>query len=446
MIIDKFKLFESLSIGAIERGEYKISLNESEQLDEGVLSSIKNFFSRMLGGAVSKLDKILRKYKDNELDYWTDWADARGRFAEADALSREAKSDPVDRMKYEEQKERVKKLQAQVETKRKDVNDALSRQATNIIKDSTRLKDYWEMKKAKVDEEAARESFDEIKKSSDDTTLHDLFDTEIQKAAKAARKKDAEFKEKYGSVSSGKFDQTPDEDEDLSVAGIKIKDLLSKPISEIQQKLKSTSADKLSDILSYLEKELKKMKDQKDDDIKNIKNRTSDKDQQAKEIDEISKKVKSASDLIQSKINYIDQLLLAAKGNKEEKAADTTAKTDATPTDDVKKDDAKKEETKKPEVTVDMTQVKKNFAEAKGTIEEAIGDKIDDAVFDHLKNDLIALFGMIIKAKPEMSQKTLQFGLIDFAVQIYKYKEKGNLLKKDLSKADLDKQFDKYTK
>lgn len=443
MIIDKFKLFESLSIGAIERGEYKISLNESEQLDEGVLSSIGNFFSRMLGGAVSKLDKILRKYKDNELDYWTDWADARGRFVEADVLSKEAKSDPVDRMKYEEQKERVKKLQAQVESKRKDINDALARQASNIIKDSTRLKDYWEMKKAKVDEEAARESFNEIKKSSDDSTLHDLFDTEIQKAAKAARKKDAEFKEKYGSVSSGKFDQAPDEDEDLSVAGIKIKDLLSKPISEIQQKLKSISADKLSDILSYLEKELKKIKDQKEDDIKNIKNRISDKDQQAKEIDDISKKVKTAIDLIQSKINYIDQLLLAAKGKKEEKASDTSAKTD-TSTDDTKKEDVKKEE--KSAVAIDTTQVKKNFNEAKGTIEEAIGEKLDDAVFEHLKTDLFALFEMIIKAKPEMSQKTLQFGLIDFAVQLYKYKEKANLLKKDLSKADLDKQFDKYTK
>lgn len=447
MIIDKFKLFENLSIGAIERGEFKLTLNESEKLDEGVLSSVANFFSRMLGGGVSKIDKILRKYKDNELEYWLDWADARGRFSEADALSKEAKSDPVEKMKYEEQKERVKKLQVQVEEKRKNVNDALIRQANNVIKDSTRLKDYWEMKKAKIDEEVARESFDEVKKSSDNETIHNLFDTEIQRAAKIARQKDENFKKKYGSLSSGKFFDQDNANDELSVSGISIKDLIAKPIAELQGKLKAVPSEKLDDILKYIERESKKVKDQKEEDIKNIKNRVSDKVQQGKDIDDVTKKVKATIDSLQSKIDYIDKLILASKGKTEDKPGEVKP--------EVKKEDDKKEEPakeapKKVEHVVDTTQVKKNFKEAKGTIEEELGDTIDDETYSHLTNDLIALYEMLIayytKANKEYSGKTIQFGLIEMAAAIYKYKEDNNLLKKDLSQKELEKQFDKYAK
>lgn len=458
MIIDKFKFFESLSIGAIERGEHLATLNESQQLDEGILSSVANFFSRMLGGSVAKIDKILRKYKDNELDYWIEWADARGRYAEAEALSKEAKADPVDKMKYDEQKERVKKLQAQVEEKRKNVNDALVRQANHIIKDSVRLKDYWEMKKAKIDEEVAKESYNEVKKSTDNDTIHDLFDTEIQRAAKAARKKDEEFRQKYGSLSSGKFfDQAPGENEDLAVSGIKIKDLIGKPLTELQSRLKNIAAENLNDILHYLEKEVKKIKDQKEEDIKNIKNKVSDKIQQSREIDDINKKVKVVSDSIQSKIDYIDQLLLAGKGKKDDikvPSVDDTKKTEVKeePKKEEPKAEVKKEEpvAKKEEPVVAPEQIKKNFEEARGTIEEGIGEKLADDVYSHLKNDLVALYTKLLefykKENKDISQKTLQFGLIDFATELYKYKDNNNLLKKDLSQKDIDKQFDKYNK
>jgi hypothetical protein len=467
MIIDKFKLFESLSIGAIERGEHRTILNESEMLDEGILSSITNFFSRMLGGSVAKIDKILRRYEDAELEYWIDWADARGKFSEADALSKEAKSDPIQKSKYEEQKERIKKLQSQVEGKRKDILDALTRQANAIIKDSERLKDYWEMKKAKIDEDVARESYKEVKNSTDDETIHQLFDNEIQRAAKIARDKDAKFKEKYGPLSSGKFfDQAPNagsnDDDDLSVAGIKITDLISKPISELQSKLKVIPLDKLDEILKYLEKELKKIKDQRDDDIKNIKGK-SDKDQIGREIDDITKKVKPIIDVMWSKINYIDQLLLANVGiDKEikknpEMVTDITKKelgaegTDKAVTAAIAQT---AEVVKKPDVDavteVISDQVKKNFDTARGTIEESVGESIDDDAYTHLKNDMIALYGKLViyynKLKKGVPSKTLEFGLIDFAAQLYKFKKENDSLKKDLTDDELEKQLDKYSK
>jgi len=411
------------------------------------LSSITNFFSRMLGGSVAKLDKILRDYKENELQYWLDWADARSRYNEAEALSRAAKSDNVQQMKYEEQKNRIKKLIDQVEKKKVDIEDSILRQSNAIIKDSTRLKDYWEMKKAKVDEDVAKESYAEIKKSTTDETIHDLFDTKIQKAVKIADEKDKKFQEQYGSLSSGKFfDQAPDDqsDNDLKVSGIKISDLISKPIGDLQAKLKTIDSDKLETILKYLVDKLKDIKTQRDEDIKSVKDRIQDKSQIGKEIDDLNKSVKPAIDSIQSKVDYINQLLLSSKGGSVEEKPVTKPVTTEAPAAEVKKEESKPEP--KQEQTVDLSQVKKNFQEAKGTIEEALGEQIDDDVFAHLRNDLIALYGMIMNANKGMSSKTLQFGLIDFAEGLYKYKSQNNSLKKDLTQKELDKQFEKYTK
>ena len=462
MIINKFKLFESLSIGAIERGEHIAIINESENLDEGILSSITNFFSRMLGGSVAKLDKIIRKYKENELDYWTNWADTRGRNAEAEVLSKEAKSDPVQKMKYTEQLERLKKLETQVEERRNNVNDALVRQATLIIKDSERLKDYWEMKKAAIDEDVAKESFDEVKKSTDNDTIHDLFDTQIQRAAKIAKQKDAEFKAKYGTLSSGSFfDQAPPEESDLSVAGIKIQDLISKPLNSVQGKLKELTSDRLEDVLKFIEKELKKIKDQREDDIRSAKSH-GDKAQQNKEIEDITKKVKFIIDNLQTKADYIDQLILSSKGIKQDIKSNPEIVTDITKkelgtegtdkavvTAIAQAAEVSKPSTEKVEMVI-TDQVKKNFENAKGTIEEAVGTKIDAEAYKHLKNDLIALYGKLVffytKLNKNVPSKTMEFGLIDFATQLYKFKASNNLLNKDLSSAELEKQFDKYEK
>ena len=42
-------------------------------LNEGLLDSFKNGLSRLFGGDVGKLDKLLSDYRDNEDEYWTRW-------------------------------------------------------------------------------------------------------------------------------------------------------------------------------------------------------------------------------------------------------------------------------------------------------------------------------------------------------------------------------------
>ena len=468
MIINKFKIFETLTIESIESGNY---LNESELLDEGIVSSVKNFFSRMLGGSVSKIDSLLKKYKDKEEEYWKEWVDARNKYSEADVLSKEGKLDNVDRAKYDEQKERIKVLQRQIESNRRDINDSIVKQVNSIVKDSSRLKDYYEMKRAQLDEEIAKRSYEELKDSSSDESIHEIFDDVIQKAVDASRKKNKMFKEKYGEEYS-KFYEAPDNDndDDLSVAGIKISDLTSKPLADLQSKLKELNPNKLDSLAKYLEKELKKVKEQKDEDVKNLKNKNVDKQVISREIDDINKKYKNQITNLQDKVDYMDQLMLASKGSNyvpkkldveiksnpeivtdktedelgSKETVDTAVKTVISDTEKIEKNP----DIKKVELVLN-DRVKKNFENAKATIEESVG-KIIDSDFAHLKNDMIGLFGKLVfyykKLNSTIASKTVEFGLIDFATEIYKYKKEKNALSKDLSDKDLETLFAKYQK
>jgi len=463
MIISRFKMFESLSIGAIERGEYTELIGES--LDEGAISSIKNFFSKMLGGAVDKLDKILRKYREAELEYWTDWADARSRMSSADTLFKDAK-DQVNRSKYEEQKERVKRLAIQVDAKHKDILESLRKQADHIIKDSARLKDYYEMKRTKIDEEVARESFEIVKKSTDDTTIHDLFDNHIAAAVKAAREKYGKFQEKYGDIASkdsGFFkDIRTEDDGELRVAGVKIADIIARPLEEIQDQIKTMHADALGDILKYLEKEAKKTKEKRDEEIKRLKVKVTDKDQLSAGIEDVMKKCRATLESIEKKTNYIDQLLLSVHNIGKEIKKNPQIVTDKTPdelgphntTVAVNTAIAKASANGNPTVdnveAVIDSKVRSNFENAKEIIEESLGEPIDDGAYKHIVNDLVALYGKLVFFYKDMKQnvnaRTLEIGLVDFAAQLYKEKKKDGQLNRNLSDKELEKKFEKYAK
>lgn len=461
MLISNFKIFESLTLGAYERGEHVQLLGES--LNEGVLSSITNFFSKMLGGGVDKLDKLLNKYKENELQYWTDWADARSRMNKAEAMFREAR-DQVDKLKYEEQKERIKKLISQVESRRQDVAASIAKQAEHVIKDSTRLKDYYDMKKAKVDETVARESFDIVKNSTDDETIHDLFDNNISAAVKAAREKYGNFQKKYGNVDDkeSSFYKDTTDDGELKVAGIKISDIITKPLSEIQERLKSMQPDALEDVLKFLEKESKKVKERRDDEVKRIKNKVADKDKQAADVDDVMQKAKGTLDGIEKKTGYIDQLLLSVHNIGKEIKKNPEIVTDKTPeelgpkntTAAIGKAVAAASTDGNPTVkdveTVIDVKVDKNFEQAKGIIEEEVGEEIEDGIYAHLVHDLVALYGKLVFYYKGLNQnigsKSLVIGLIDFAGEVYKYKKKNNKLGSNLSEKELDGLFEKYQK
>ncbi len=483
MLINKFKVFEELTIGSIEKGEYSESLNESLNINEGVWSSIKNYFSKLLGGGVDKIDKLMRKYKDNEIDYWSNWADARERLNKVEALTREHRADPVQKMKYDEQKERVKKLQNQVEVSRKDYNDALLKQVSLIVKDSDRLRDYFEMKKAKMDEQIAKDSYEQVKKNSEDETVHSIFDDNIHNAVKMAKEKNDEFTKKYGD----KFYEAPQKDDSIKIDGVDIEELVNKPLSEMKDKLKEMSKASLGKVSAYLEKRAKDVKDKRDDEIKELKMKSAS----SEDIEKASKKSNNVISMLKDKINYMEQLVLAntkeeikpaPKHEEPEEKKEKEEEKEITKEiiKDVKEDPEMVTPKTEPELggekkveaaiktavevakekdddagTVEVeavinAKVKKNFAEAQTTIEEAIKGKISEEHFDHLQNDLINLFGKLTfyykEIKNTMTSKTLEINLIDFATDIYMYKKKEKILGRDLNDEELSKKFYEYKK
>ncbi len=375
---------------------------------------------------------------------------------------------------------------SQVEVSRKDYNDALLKQVSLIVKDSDRLRDYFEMKKAKMDEQIAKEAYEQVKKNSEDETVHSIFDDNIQNAVKMAKEKNEEFTKKYGD----RFYEAPTSDDSIKIDGVDIEELVNKPLSEMKDKLKEMSKASLGKVSAYLEKRAKDLKDKRDDEIKELKSKTPSEEKDAA-IERISKKANSIISMMKDKINYIDQLVLAnttaevkpaqkheEPEEKKEKAAEkeevkeiikdvktepemVTPKTEAELGGEKKVDviiatavvTAKKEDDDAGTVEVEAVinaKVKKNFAEAQTTIEEAIKGKISEEHFDHLQNDLINLFGKLTfyykEIKNMMTSKTLEINLIDFATDIYMYKKKEKILGRDLNDEELSKKFYEYKK
>jgi hypothetical protein len=438
MIVNKFKIFESLTLGAIERGEHK-ALLESESLDEGILSSITNYFSKMFGGAIDKLDKILEKYKASEIEYWSDWADARSKAAELDVVSKEAKTDTLQQTKYKEQRARIDKLQKEVENKRTNTKDALERQAKNIIKDSARLADYWDLKKAVLDEQAARESFAEVKKTTDDETIHDLFDNEIQRAAKKAKEKEASFKEEHGGPQAANDDESS---EDFVVNGIKMDDMFEKSLSELEPKIDALDIASLRKLYGAYDTELK------DKDIWN--KRTMNADEAKKTSAEMWADARP-------KMKYMQDLIRKTPTIAKDLTNNTDIVTDATHKE--VPDPAKVIQTAIAETPARNPDVKaveediskyadKFFTDNRFMIENKVGEMKDEE-YKHLQNDLIGLFGKLTFYYKQKSQK-VDFNtmrtVLNFAKDVYDYKKSKGKLASDLSDKELNTLFDKISK
>ena len=172
----------------------------SKDLNEGLFSSFKNALSRFFGGTVSKIDKVLKEYQANADDYWERWADARDKIAKSRTLLASVR-DPLQREKYREENTRAEQLLKQVENTKEDVAKSLNKQGTLLVANSERLKDYWDLEKAKTDAEIAKGAYEKAKHITDDEEVEKLYD-DIAKKVDIAKQKEKEFDEKFGHVQS----------------------------------------------------------------------------------------------------------------------------------------------------------------------------------------------------------------------------------------------------
>lgn len=197
-LIENFSEFEEV-YGVLESGK----MPDDSMLNEGLISGVMNFFSRVFGGRINEIDRIIRKYEKNESSYWEKWANANHEYNKA-AVLRDESGDKVERRKHLEMMERSRALVRQTTKTRDQVNDALERQAILLIRNNRRLRNYWEIQKAKVDEKVAQKSHSSLKKLVDEDTLEDLYDR-VKETRNALKKKEESIPKGTMTVEFGKY-------------------------------------------------------------------------------------------------------------------------------------------------------------------------------------------------------------------------------------------------
>jgi len=217
-LISNFDQFERI----YENWESGVTVN-TDAINESIFSGIMNFFSRVFGGKIEDLDQILRKYKKNESEYWTKWANANHEYNKA-ALQRDSAESQVDKRKNLEMMERASQLIKQVTKSRHDVNDALDRQAMILIRSNNRLREYWGIKKAKADEAVAKDSYTSLKKTVDSDTLDDLYDR-IQETQDKAKAKIAKMPKGTMTIEFGDYKDASDHSKEVPMSKFGIHDL-----------------------------------------------------------------------------------------------------------------------------------------------------------------------------------------------------------------------------
>jgi len=169
-----------------------------QNVNEGLWNSFKNALSRFFGGAVSKIDKILKEYRENSEEYWERWADARDKIVSANTMLAGIR-DPLQRERYREELTRAERLMKQVESTKDDINKSLAKQGNILTNGSDRLKDYWDLEKAKAEHDIAKEAYEKVKHITDDEDVEKLY-SEIAKKLEAAKAREKDFTEKYGHI------------------------------------------------------------------------------------------------------------------------------------------------------------------------------------------------------------------------------------------------------
>ena len=143
--------------------------------EEKLVTSIKNWFSRAVGGAISKLDSLLSAYKRVETRYFSEWEEI---VTEIDALqvsSLNTDMDPAEGRSVERIIQRKKNLLDAIKNKQKKELDVILAEAKIIIGEDKRLSDYWEREKTHADLEVAKKMYDMSRSISDQSMQGDLY-------------------------------------------------------------------------------------------------------------------------------------------------------------------------------------------------------------------------------------------------------------------------------
>ena len=172
----------------------EIALNESKSID-----NIMNWLSTNFGGSVSKIDALLAGILSIEEDYMKEWNDIQTEIDSLDVQKAQIKSDPAEAKKLERMISRNQKLLDALSKKRRSAIDAVEKKVEDATKGKQRLISYWNMKKSEAESDVAEKLYKMAKNLTDSSIADELYD-KYKDAALMAKKKDEQFRSKFGDL------------------------------------------------------------------------------------------------------------------------------------------------------------------------------------------------------------------------------------------------------
>jgi hypothetical protein len=177
-----------------------LKFKEWDALNEAsVFDKIKTWFSSNFGGAVSKLDGLLSDYRSAELEYADEWQEIAEEMDKLDLERDQTKSDPAELKKIERYIQRNREVLANSKKAHAKKIDHMMNVVRDVISDNSKLRNYWEMNKSRVDADVSEEMYKRSKDLAVPVFSGGLYD-KYKAAVLLAKKKDTEFREKYGDL------------------------------------------------------------------------------------------------------------------------------------------------------------------------------------------------------------------------------------------------------
>ena len=170
------------------------SLNESNSL-----SNIFSWLSSNFGGSVSKIDSLLADILEIEENYMKEWNEIQTEIDSLEVQKAQIKSDPAEAKKLERMIDRNQKFLSTLARKRKAGIESVENKVEDVTKGKQKLISYWNLKKTEAEADVAEKLYKLAKNLTDSSVADDLYD-KYKDAALLAKKKDEQFREKFGSL------------------------------------------------------------------------------------------------------------------------------------------------------------------------------------------------------------------------------------------------------
>jgi len=196
-IINDFKFYNDCKNSLLESfGDVEIAKNKlahkgyenNDDLEETLISikeslgdKIINFFSKNLGGDISKISKILQDMRSEEIKFVKDEHESESKFYKLSAALSQLKKDKADSSEvsqYVDKLNKLKKLIKDLMSSHNSIMDELEKQVDIITKKNNRKADYYNLKRAEDSVETKKLRADYKKKlitqAEDSEYLNDI--------------------------------------------------------------------------------------------------------------------------------------------------------------------------------------------------------------------------------------------------------------------------------